>query len=79
MAVHRDNLLEEEEENEEDNALFEGDGLVDQDSDIPPHLRDLARAAQTGDVDALRYALGEMNILLFFSLFLFFSIICLKF
>ncbi|KAJ6871151.1 hypothetical protein NC652_036730 [Populus alba x Populus x berolinensis] len=60
MAVHRDNLLEEE-ENEEDNALFEGDGLVDQDSDIPPHLRDLARAAQTGDVDALRYALDNLN------------------
>ncbi|KAJ6871156.1 hypothetical protein NC652_036732 [Populus alba x Populus x berolinensis] len=63
MAVHRDNLLEEE-ENEEDNALFEGDGLVDQDSDIPPHLRDLARAAQTGDVDALRYALGSNRIFL---------------
>ncbi|XP_011013768.1 PREDICTED: tankyrase-1-like [Populus euphratica] len=70
MAVHRDNLLEEE-ENEEDNALFEGDGLAflflvnfyvnDQDSDIPPHLRDLARAAQSGDVDALRYALDNLN------------------
>jgi hypothetical protein len=57
MAVHLDNLLEEE-ENEEDNALFEGDGLVDQDSDIPPHLLDLARAAQLGDLDALRNALG---------------------
>jgi hypothetical protein len=57
MAVHLDNLMEEE-ENEEDNALFEGDGLGDQDSDIPPHLLYLARAAQLGDLDALRNALG---------------------
>ncbi|KAI5584850.1 hypothetical protein POPTR_006G121500v4 [Populus trichocarpa] len=60
MAVHLDNLMEEE-ENEEDNALFEGDGLVDQDSDIPPHLLDLARAAQLGDLDALRNALDNLN------------------
>uniref|UniRef100_A0A6N2K6K2 Uncharacterized protein n=1 Tax=Salix viminalis TaxID=40686 RepID=A0A6N2K6K2_SALVM len=60
MAVHLDNLVEEE-ENEEDNALFEGNGLVDQDSDIPPHLLDLARAAQLGDLDALRNALDNLN------------------
>ncbi|KAL9362159.1 hypothetical protein Peur_044944 [Populus x canadensis] len=60
MAVHLDNLMEEE-ENEEDNALFEGDGLGDQDSDIPPHLLDLARAAQLGDLDALRNALDSLN------------------
>ena len=28
------------------------------DEDVPPHLRALANAAQTGDVDALRAALG---------------------
>lgn len=46
---------------EGDNALFEEDGVnVDLDSDTPPHLRDLAAAAQLGDIDALRLALGTI-------------------
>ncbi|XP_050228049.1 uncharacterized protein LOC126677460 [Mercurialis annua] len=60
MAVHRDGLIEEE-ENEEDNALFEQPGLIDLDSDTPPHLRDLSAAAQVGDVVALRRALDNLN------------------
>ncbi|KDP29190.1 hypothetical protein JCGZ_16579 [Jatropha curcas] len=60
MAVHRDGLIDEE-ENEEDNALFSEDGLTDLDSDTPPHLRDIAVAAQVGDVDALRRALDNLN------------------
>lgn len=48
-----------EEEDNEDNALFEEEGLIELDSDTPPHLRDLAAASQIGDVDALRLALGN--------------------
>lgn len=44
---------------EDDNALFEEDGLVELvESDTPPHLRDLAAASQSSDLDALRLALG---------------------
>lgn len=57
MAVHRDGLIDEE-DNEEENALFEEDGFDVLDSDTPPHLRELALAAQVGDVDALRRVLG---------------------
>ncbi|EEF42868.1 poly [ADP-ribose] polymerase tankyrase-1 [Ricinus communis] len=60
MAVHRDGLIEEE-ENEEDNALFEEHDLIHLDSDTPPHLQELAAAAQVGDVDALRRALDNLN------------------
>ncbi|KAJ9184358.1 hypothetical protein P3X46_004090 [Hevea brasiliensis] len=60
MAVHRDALIDEE-DNEEENALFEEDGFVVLDSDIPPHLRDLAFAAQVGDVNSLSGALDNLN------------------
>ncbi|THG09918.1 hypothetical protein TEA_023575 [Camellia sinensis var. sinensis] len=58
MAVPRRNGLREEDE--EDEALFEeDDGLVLlPESDTPPHLRDLAAAAELGDLAALRRALG---------------------
>lgn len=51
------------EEEEEDEGLFEeeGEGWADLDSDIPPHLRALADAAQRGDVEALRVALGNIS------------------
>lgn len=58
MAVPRNGMMEED-DNEEDNALFEEDGVnLDLESDTPPHLRELAAAAQLGDVQALRLALG---------------------
>ncbi|KAK9290145.1 hypothetical protein L1049_008311 [Liquidambar formosana] len=61
MAVPgRRNGLMEDEENEED-ALFEEDGLVQLESDTPPHLRDLSAAAQLGNLDALRHALDTLN------------------
>lgn len=44
----------------EDNALFEEEGLIELDSDTPPHLRDLAAASQLGDVEALRLALDNL-------------------
>lgn len=61
MAVPgRRNGLLDEEDNGEDNALFEEDGVeIDLESDIPQHLRQLAAAAQIGDVEALRLALGS--------------------
>ena len=53
-----------EEDTEEENALFEEEGLVELDSDTPPHLRGLASASQLGDVDALRLALGTFFLLI---------------
>lgn len=51
---------EDEEDDESQNyALFEENGLVEVvDADAPPHLRELSAAVQLGDVDALRIALG---------------------
>ncbi|OMO81795.1 hypothetical protein CCACVL1_12183 [Corchorus capsularis] len=62
MAVPgRRNGLEED-EHDDDNALFEENGLeMDLEDDTPPHLRDLAAAAQLGDLDALRVALDNLN------------------
>ncbi|XP_057499469.1 uncharacterized protein LOC130783726 [Actinidia eriantha] len=50
-------------EDEEGDALFEeDDGLIlEPESDTPPHLRDLAAAAEVGDVDALRQALDNLS------------------
>ncbi|KAE9619647.1 hypothetical protein Lal_00038167 [Lupinus albus] len=61
MAVPgRRNGLNEEEE--DDNALFEVEGIVDfVDSDTPPHLHDLSAAAQHGDVVSLRRALDNLT------------------
>ncbi|KAJ4970885.1 hypothetical protein NE237_003984 [Protea cynaroides] len=61
MAVPgRHNGIMEDDENEEE-GLFEEEGLVELDSDTPPHLRPLAEAAQVGDVNALRHALDNLN------------------
>ncbi|KAK8493129.1 hypothetical protein V6N13_024872 [Hibiscus sabdariffa] len=59
MAVPGRQMLEEDED--DDNALFEENGLeMDLEADTPPHLRDLAAAAQLGDLNALRLALDNM-------------------
>lgn len=54
-----------EDGDEESNGLFEEEGLVDfqEDTLTPPHLRDLSRAAQFGDLPSLRLALGRYLIL----------------
>lgn len=54
-----------EEDEEEQDALFQEEEVDDDeglelDSDTPPHLRDLASAAEIGDLDALRQALGAI-------------------
>ncbi|KAA3465001.1 tankyrase-like [Gossypium australe] len=62
MAVpgRRNGLLEDDEDDE--NPLFEENGLdMDLEADTPPHLRDLAAAAQRGDLNALRLALDNIN------------------
>lgn len=52
-------------EEEDGAALFEEEGMdfVDEDdidhSDIPLHLRPLVSAAESGDLNALRHALGN--------------------
>lgn len=73
MAVDRDGLIEEE--HEEDNALFEEEGLVDLEFETPPHLRELSRAAQIGNVDILRQALGLYPLLLHLLALLFLFLI----
>ncbi|POO01794.1 Transmembrane protein [Trema orientale] len=61
MAVPgRRNGLMEDDENEDENALFEED-LVELESNTPPHLRALAAASEVGDVDALRLALDNLE------------------
>lgn len=58
-----------DEDDDEDDVLFDdGDALadLDLDSDVPPHLRALVEAAESGNVDALRSALG-MNPISFLS------------
>ncbi|KAA8516591.1 hypothetical protein F0562_016903 [Nyssa sinensis] len=59
MAV-RNGMVDEDDEEE---ALFPGqDGLMlVPESDTPPHLRDLAAAAEIGDVDGLRRAVDNLN------------------
>ncbi|KAF5737515.1 Ankyrin repeat family protein isoform 1 [Tripterygium wilfordii] len=60
MAVpgRRNGLMDDE----EDEGLFEEDGIMDDlESDTPPHLRDLAAAVELGDIDALRNALDNLN------------------
>ena len=66
MAVpgRRNGLMEEDDDNDE--AVF-GE-LIEDEVETPAHLRNLAVAAQLGDVDALRLALG---LLFFFFFFLF--------
>lgn len=63
MAVPgRRNGINDDEEELDDNALFEEQGVVEDDTDTPPHLRDLSAAAQLGDVHALRIALGSLSL-----------------
>ncbi|KAL4031823.1 hypothetical protein IC575_010114 [Cucumis melo] len=63
MAVPgRRNGVVDEDDYEEDNALFEEDGVIEFDSDTPPHLRPLATASQLGDVDGLRTALDNLTV-----------------
>ncbi|RWV79127.1 hypothetical protein BHE74_00044165 [Ensete ventricosum] len=53
------------EEDDEDDVLFDdGDALADLDleSDVPPHLRALVEAAESGNVDALRSALEHLDV-----------------
>uniref|UniRef100_A0A7N0UB21 Uncharacterized protein n=1 Tax=Kalanchoe fedtschenkoi TaxID=63787 RepID=A0A7N0UB21_KALFE len=61
MAVPgRRNGMEEEEGDDFD--LMDDEGLIGVgESEIPPHLRDLAAAAQLGDVNALRQALDNLS------------------
>ncbi|XP_062165755.1 uncharacterized protein LOC133872293 [Alnus glutinosa] len=61
MAVpgRRNGMIDEDEN--EDNALFEEEGLIEFDSDTPPHLRDLAAASELGNLDALRLALDNLT------------------
>lgn len=60
MAVGRRNSMIGDDE-EEEGALFEEE-FVDlgtmSDSDTPPHLRELLAASDSGDLGALRIALG---------------------
>lgn len=61
MAVpgRRNGMIESD---DEENGLFEeGVVLPDLDSDTPPHLRDLAAAVDTGDVQTLRHALDNLE------------------
>ncbi|XP_057982000.1 uncharacterized protein LOC131167277 [Malania oleifera] len=62
MAVPgRGNGLMDEDDVAENNAFFEEEGLIEAESDAPPHLRALADAAQLGNVDAFRLALDSLN------------------
>ncbi|GMN39254.1 hypothetical protein TIFTF001_008490 [Ficus carica] len=62
MAVPgRRNGVMDDEENEDDNALFGEDNLVDIESDTPPHLRALASASHLGDAHALGLALDNLE------------------
>ncbi|XP_022983109.1 tankyrase-2 [Cucurbita maxima] len=62
MAVPgRRNGVVDEDDYEEDNALFEENGVIEFDSDTPPHLRALATAAQLGDVNGLRTAIDNLT------------------
>ncbi|XP_057427662.1 uncharacterized protein LOC130720964 isoform X2 [Lotus japonicus] len=64
MAVPgRRNGMNEEDEDEEPIALFEEEGLIedDEEAETPPHLRALSLAAQRGDVNALRLALDNLT------------------
>ncbi|KAM7254883.1 hypothetical protein ACFE04_020124 [Oxalis oulophora] len=61
MAVAGRRNGDEEEDEQEVLIELDADGLVDLDSDTPPHLRDFAHSVQRGDVPALRAALDNLN------------------
>lgn len=50
-----------DDEAEEENALFEEDGVMNYESDTPPQLRDLRDAIANNDIDALRLALDNLT------------------
>lgn len=56
-------MMEGDENDVQDGLLEEDDDalIIDADSDTPPHLRDLAAAAQSGDLFALRLALDNLE------------------
>ncbi|KAJ8899683.1 hypothetical protein K2173_019381 [Erythroxylum novogranatense] len=60
MAVRPDGIIDDD-ENGEENSLFLGGDFVVYEPEIPQHLRDLAAAAQLGDLDALRVALDNLD------------------
>ncbi|KAL3531997.1 hypothetical protein ACH5RR_005518 [Cinchona calisaya] len=62
VAGRRNGTMDDDEE--EEGVLFDEqiDLLQhDSDSDTPPHLRDLAAAAESGNLDSLRLALDNLN------------------
>ncbi|KAL2323190.1 hypothetical protein Fmac_027569 [Flemingia macrophylla] len=63
MAVPgRRNGMNDDDDEFDDNALFEEQALIEEDdTDTPPHLRDLSSAAQIGDPHALRLALDNLT------------------
>ncbi|PKA53737.1 hypothetical protein AXF42_Ash021032 [Apostasia shenzhenica] len=62
MAVRRNGMEENEEEEE---GLFEEDdeAWAAAEIDVHPHLRPLADAAESGNVNALRLALDQIDVL----------------
>ncbi|CAN0926187.1 Poly [ADP-ribose] polymerase tankyrase-1 [Linum grandiflorum] len=60
MAVHRDDLMDEE-ENEEDNVLFQDGNVVDLDQNLPEPLLSILSAAQSGNAEALTHALDNFD------------------
>ncbi|CAI0469385.1 unnamed protein product [Linum tenue] len=60
MAVHRDDLIDEE-ENEEDNALFQEENTIDLDLDVSEPLRPILSAARSGNAEALTQALENFD------------------
>lgn len=59
MAVPRGRNGEEEEEE----ALFEQEFEFEDSNSVPPHLLNLFHAAENGNLDALRHALGKLSFL----------------
>lgn len=54
-------MMEDDENDIHEDLLEEDAIIVDADSDTPPHLRDLAAAAQSGDLAALTLALDNLD------------------
>lgn len=64
MAVPgRRNGVMGDDEDDDEILLDDGNALaeLDLEPDVPPHLRALLEAAETGNVDALRRALGTIQ------------------
>ncbi|CAL1373012.1 unnamed protein product [Linum trigynum] len=61
MAVHREDLIDEEDSEEEDNALFQEENTVDFDLDLSEPLQPILSAARSGDAEALTQALENFD------------------